>query len=214
MPRTRNRPMAAARMTVIEAWVFASLLGTAGVLYLTLLVNPLTAALGMFTLLTYVMIYTPMKRTSPWCTLVGAVPGAIPPVMGVTALHGSLTPLAWSLFLILFIWQLPHFFALALMYHRDYAAGGFRMFPLERDGDRKTRQQIILFAAALLPVGLTPVMVSNAGWLYGLGAAAMSLWFLRAAIACAQRLPGAEKRLFLVSIAYLPLLLAILMVDQ
>jgi heme o synthase len=214
MPRTRNRPLAAERLGLGEAWVFAGLLGSAGVAWLWFWVNPLTSLLGAITLLTYVLIYTPMKRRTPLCTLVGAVPGAIPPMMGVTAFENQITPLAIALFAILFVWQMPHFFALALMYERDYRAGGFRMLPSCTNGDHRTRSQIILFASGLLPISLMPLFTSNAGWLYGVGAALLGGLFLWAAVLCALRKPGAERRLFLTSIIYLPLVLGVMMLDQ
>lgn len=216
MRRTRNRPIPAGRVSQPEGLIFGATLGFAGVGYLAFATNPLTAFLGVITWITYLLIYTPMKRRSPMNTLVGAITGALPPAMGVTAVTGTITPLAAALFAILFVWQMPHFFALALMYKDDYATGGFRMLPNAADGDRRTRTQIVLFTAALLPISLIPVLanVSLAGWVYAIGATLLGLMFLRAAIACAWRTPGSEKRLFLASIAYLPALLAVLMIDQ
>ncbi|MFT3787813.1 MAG: heme o synthase [Tepidisphaeraceae bacterium] len=214
MPRTRNRPLAAGRVTTLETAIFATVLGIAGVVWLAVAVNALTALLGAVTLMTYVLVYTPLKRRSPLCTLVGAVPGAIPPMMGVTGFASHLTPLAWTLFAILFVWQLPHFFALALMYKKDYAAGGFKMLPLVEDGDARTRRQIVLFTLLLLPISLMPVFASNARLLYGGMATLLGAWFLFAALRCYHGHRGSERKLFLVSIIYLPLILTALMVDQ
>ncbi len=216
MRRTRNRPIASGRLSSSEGLIFGSALGIVGVGYLALAANPLTALLGAITWVTYMLIYTPMKRKSPYCTLVGAITGALPPAMGVTAVTNSITPLAAGLFAILFVWQMPHFFGLALMYKDDYGAGGFKMLPNCRDGDRRTRVQIIAWTAALIPISLIPtfVHISNAGWVYFFGAAALGLYFLNAAIKCAQRVPGSDRKLFLTSILYLPALLAVLMLDQ
>ena len=216
MRRTRNRPIAAGRISVAEGLIFGTLLGAGGVIYLAMAVNALTALLGIVTWLIYVMIYTPLKTRSPTNTLIGAITGALPPAMGVTAITGTITPLAIALFALLFVWQMPHFYALALMYRDDYAAGGFRMLPNEVNGDRRTRVQALLFAAALLPISLLPCLsnISHARWIYGIGATLLGLFFLRAAVNCAARKPGSEKKLFLASIAYLPAILTVLMVDQ
>ena len=216
MPRTRKRPLAAGRLGVVESIVFGSVLGVAGVAWLAVGVNLLTAGLGLLTLAIYVLVYTPLKRISPWCTLVGAVPGAIPPMMGVTAVMGQITPLAWTLFAILAAWQMPHFFALAIMYKNDYAAGGFRMLPNCPNGDARTRFQIIAYTAILLPISLLPIFTSDARWIYGVAATILGAWFMARAWAC--RKPAAdtknERRLFLASLLYLTLILAAVMVDQ
>lgn len=222
MRRTRNRPIAAGRVTPIEGLLLGAVLGAIGVTYLTLAVNVLTAVLGAATWLIYVLLYTPMKRRSWTNTLIGAITGALPPAMGVTAVTGQVTPLAIALFALLFIWQMPHFYALALMYRDDYADGGFRMLANEPAGDRRTRVQALLYAAALLPISLLPSIgllpgvspISRAGWLYAAGAILLGALFIRAAVRCAAREPGSEKKLFLASIAYLPAILAVLMVDQ
>ena len=216
MRRTQTRPIAAGRLTAVEGTIFGAALGIAGVGLLGVAVNPLTALLGFITWATYLLIYTPLKRRSPTNTLVGAVTGALPPAMGVTAVAGTITPLAAALFAILFVWQMPHFYALALRYRDDYAAGGFCMLPNCENGDRRTRVQAVLYAAALLPISLVPLShaVSQAGWIYGIGATLLGLFFLRAAIQCAGRKAGAERSLFFASITYLPLLLIVLMADQ
>jgi heme o synthase len=216
MRRTKDRPLAAGRISLGHGMAFGLMLGIAGVAYLFVAVNVLTGILGILTWLIYLLIYTPLKRHSPLNTLVGAITGALPPAMGVTAVTNSVTPLAIVLFAILFVWQMPHFFALALMYKDDYALGGFQMLPNATDGDRRTRSQAILFAAMLIPISLLPIFdtVSRAGWLYGIGAVALGILFLKAAIVCAKRQPKSEKKLFLTSILYLPALLAVLMLDQ
>ena len=216
MRRTRNRPVASGRATRFEAAAFGITLGVGGVAGLAMFVNVLTAALGLITIATYLFIYTPLKTRSPHNTLVGAITGALPPAMGVTAVTGSITPLAVALFALLFVWQMPHFYGLALMYRDDYTAGGFRMLPGEADGDRKARAQALLYAAALLPISLLPVVpiVSRAGLFYGVAAIVLGALFIRAAIRCAQRRPGSERKMFFASIIYLPLVLGALVVDQ
>jgi protoheme IX farnesyltransferase len=130
MPRTRNRPLPGGRVTPAEALAWGAVLGVAGVAYLLLMVNLLTALLGAFTLASYVWVYTPMKRVTSLNTVIGAVPGAIPPMMGWAAATGALGPEALALFGIMFLWQMPHFLAIAILYQRDYAAGGFKMLPV------------------------------------------------------------------------------------
>jgi heme o synthase len=216
MRRTANRAIPSGRITRFEATAFGVTLGLCGIGGLLLFVNLLTAALGLLTIATYLFIYTPLKTRSPLNTLVGAVTGALPPAMGVTAVTGSITPLAAALFALLFVWQMPHFFGLALMYRDDYAAGGFRMLPGELGGDRRTRVQALLFASALVPISLLPVLpsVSHARWIYGFAAIVLGAIFVRAAIRCAQRKPGADRKMFFASIIYLPLVLFALVVDQ
>jgi protoheme IX farnesyltransferase len=138
MPRTKNRPLPAGRVSPLEALLYGTILGISGVGYLVILVNPLTALLGAVTLLSYLFIYTPMKRWTTLNTVIGAVPGAIPPMMGVTAVTGVLSVQAISLFAILFFWQMPPFLAIAILYRQDYAAGGFKMLPVvdEERGNR------------------------------------------------------------------------------
>ena len=216
MRRTANRAIPSGRISRFEATVFGVALGLCGIGGLVLFVNVLTAALGLATIATYLFIYTPLKTRSPLNTLVGAITGALPPAMGVTAVTGSITPLAAALFALLFVWQMPHFFGLALMYRDDYAAGGFRMLPSELGGDRRTRTQALLFATALVPISLLPVLpsISHAGWIYGIAASVLGAVFVRAAIRCAQHKPGADRKMFFASIIYLPLVLFVLVIDQ
>src|SRR5215207_1337851 len=150
MHRTANRPLPAGRVSPLEALLLGVLLSCGGTLYLAALVNPLTAALGAFTIASYVFLYTPLKRWTTLCTVVGAVPGAIPPMMGWTAATDSLSPEAWALFGILFFWQMPHFLAIAILYRDDYARGGFKMLPVVDDDLFVTGRQTVLYAAALI----------------------------------------------------------------
>lgn len=215
MPRTRNRPLPAGLLTPPIALAYGTALSVIGTAWLAFLVNPLTALLGAITLLTYVLLYTPLKRRTWWCTLVGAVPGAIPPTMGFSGMTGQLGWGAATLFALLFVWQMPHFYGLALLYQDDYARGGFRMLPSETGGLARTARQIVGFCVLLLIVSLTPTIVGLAGPIYAAGAVALGTWFLWAGVQCARTLSRPDaRRLFIVSILYLPLVLGLLMLDR
>jgi protoheme IX farnesyltransferase len=217
MPRTRNRPLAAKRLKPEEALWFGVVLGVLGVTYLAILINVLTAALGAFTLLSYVLVYTPMKRRSTLNTVVGAVPGAIPPVMGWTAATNAFSIEAAALFGVLFLWQMPHFLAIAIMYKDDYAAGGFKMLPNADPKLSMTGRMIVLYAAALLPISVLPSVLTPAltGATYLVLAVVLGLGFLWFGIACAvYRARPDARRLFFASIVYLPLLLGAMMWDK
>jgi len=215
MPRTANRPLPGGRIQPIEALFLGVMLGCSGVVYLSLFVNPLTAALGAITLASYVFLYTPLKRWTTLCTVVGAIPGAIPPVMGFTAVHGGLSPGAVALFAILFFWQTPHFLAIAILYRRDYALAGFKMLPVVDNDMDMTGRQIILYASALIPVSLTPVYAGVAGQLYFVIAVFLGLAFLTFGVSCAATKARTDARkLFFASIIYLPALLGVMMFDR
>ena len=215
MRRTANRPLPAGRVTPLEALGFGVALSAGGSLYLALFVNSLTAALGAVTIASYVFVYTPMKRWSTLCTVVGAVPGAIPPMMGWSAATDGLSAEAWALFAILFFWQMPHFLAIAILYRDDYAAGGFKMLPVVDDALVVTGRQMVLYSAALVPVSLVPAVLGAAGPLYFGAATVLGLAFLVCSVACAARKGRADaRRLFFASIIYLPLLLAAMMLDK
>ena len=215
MRRTAGRPLPSGRIAPLEALVFGVALSVGGSLYLAALVNALTATLGVLTIASYVFVYTPMKRWTTLCTVVGAVPGAIPPLMGWAAATGGLSAEAWALFGILFFWQMPHFLAIAILYRDDYAAGGFKMLPVVDEGLVVTGRQMVLYAAALVPVSLMPAVLGTAGPLYFAAATALGLAFLGFSMACAARKGRADaRRLFFVSIVYLPLLLAAMMLDK
>jgi protoheme IX farnesyltransferase len=213
MPRTRNRPLPCNRITPMEAIFFGVSLGIVGIAYLAALVNPLTALLGAFTLLSYVAVYTPLKRHSTLNTVIGAVPGAIPPVMGFTAATGAITPASLALFGILFFWQMPHFLAIAVLYKRDYELGGFKMLPCVDEA--LTARQMVIYSLGLLPVSLMPVPLQVAGTIYFTAAVLLGLAFLSFAVSCAATRERRDARkLFFASIIYLPLLLAIMMIDK
>lgn len=211
MDRTKARPLAAGRMAPLEAAVFGAVLSAAGLAWLALGANLLTSALSAATMVSYLALYTPLKPRSSVCTLVGAIPGALPPVMGWAAARGSLEMGAWILFLILFFWQLPHFLALAWMYREDYARAGFPMLPVEEPTGASTGRQVVLQTLALLVVSLLPAGFGIAGEGYLVAALALGAGFLGFGVAfAAQRTRERASRLFLASIAYLPLLLGAL----
>lgn len=215
MPRTADRPLPAGRITPSEALLFGFPMGIVGVAYLALAVNFLTAGLGAITLLSYVLLYTPLKRHSSLNTVVGAIPGAIPPVMGFTAVQNALSPQALALFGILFLWQMPHFLAIAILYRDDYARGGFKMLPVIDRDLTLTSSQIILYSIALIPATLLPAGLGMAGAAYFCLATLLGLAFLTFGISAAASKTRADARkLFLASILYLPLLLGAMMIDK
>ena len=221
MRRTANRPIPAGRVSITQALGLAVALGVVGMLYLAVLSHPLAAALSASTLLLYVFVYTPMKRRSSLATIVGAVPGAVPPMIGCAAATGRIDPLAWVLFGILFLWQMPHFLAIAWIYRSDYARGGFPLLTLseEKEGGitsaERTAQQMMLYAAALIPVSILPTVLGVSGWPYLLGAVVLGVVFLGCSFAFgfAQDARSA-RRLLLVSVLYLPLVLILMVADR
>jgi protoheme IX farnesyltransferase len=215
MHRTRNRPLPSGRMDFTQVLAFGLVLSLAGTSYLCLAVNPLTGALAALTLGLYVVVYTPMKRVSSLCTVVGAVPGALPPVMGWAAAAGNVPVQAWVLFAILFFWQLPHFLAIAWAYRDDYARGGQPMLPVIDTTGVRTGRQIVLYCLALLPISLTPALLQVSGETYFWGALALGIGYLAAGLYAAQQRSIASARLLLrVSVVYLPLLLALMALDK
>jgi heme o synthase len=215
MRRTSSRPLPGGRLRVAEGAGFGVLLSIAGVAWLSLAVNTLAAVVAALTLASYVFVYTPLKRRSSLSTLVGAVPGALPPVIGWVAVTGSLTLPALVLFGIQFFWQMPHFLAIAWMYRDDYAAAGIPLLPVTEPDGRRTGRQALLYAAALWPVSLMPAVVGLAGTPYSLLATALGFAFIaQAALFARQRSMPTARRLFLVSITYLPLLWAALVADR
>jgi len=214
MERTRLRPIPAGRMAPQEALAFGLAVAGAGLVLLAT-INGLTALLGLAALASYVLAYTPLKRLTSLCTVVGAIPGALPPMMGWAAARGSLDPGAWALFGILFLWQLPHFLAIGWIFREDYARGGFPMLTV-LDGDgRSTARQMMLYSAALIPVTLAAGALASAGIGYLSGALALGLVFFAASTRFAwKRSVAAARVLFLVSILYLPALLGLLVFDR
>ncbi|MFG0251503.1 MAG: heme o synthase [Phycisphaerales bacterium JB038] len=215
MHRTRRRPLPRGVVSVPHAAILGVSLGVVGVVMLALFVNPLTAGLGAANILIYLLLYTPLKTRSTLNTLIGAICGAVPPVMGWTAATGSLAGGGWVLGGILFVWQIPHFLALAWMYREDYQRGGYRMLPVVDAEGRFTGPVAVLYCLALVPVSLLLTALGHVGWFYAVGALVLGLLFLVAAVRLRQRLDDrSARRLFLASIAYLPLLLLLIVLDR
>jgi heme o synthase len=215
MRRTQNRPLPSGRMQPTTVMLFGGITSVAGLVYLALTVNLLTSVLGAITLISYVFIYTPLKRVTWVNTLVGAIPGALPPLMGWTAARNELSGEGWALFAILAFWQLPHFFAIAWMYRDEYAKAGFVMLPsVDADGSR-TAQQSVSNTLALLLASLFPFLWHISGKAYLASAIILGAGFLFYAIQFSRQMTHARARqLFLASIIYLPLLLAALVLDK
>jgi len=212
MKRTVRRPLPSGRLTPRESLAFGAVLGVAGTAYLAAAVTPLAALLAALTAASYLLVYTPLKRLTSLATVVGAVPGAIPPMIGWAAARGRLDPGAWVLFLILFFWQMPHFLALAALYRKDYARAGFRVLSVEDPGGASTGRQSVLYALALLVVSLLPTPLGMAGPLYFFGALALGGGFVYYGVRLAAS-PGnhaCATFLFRYSLIYLPALCALM----
>jgi heme o synthase len=213
MRRTARRPLAAGRLNPSHVLWFGISLSIAGVLYLAAL-NVLTALLGALTLLSYLFLYTPLKRKTPMCTLVGAFPGAAPSLIGWAAARGRIDPEAWVLYLIVFLWQFPHFMAIAWMYRDDYSRAGYRVLPAQAR-DRFVTWQTFVCSLALVPVALFASITGGSGVLYSAGAAVLSLAFLYFSERFAfHRSNTTARQLLASSIFYLPLLFTLLMLDK
>jgi protoheme IX farnesyltransferase len=215
MDRTRHRPLPEGRVHPGEALVLGCVLLVAGVGVLALAVEPLAAVVTAAIAITYLFAYTPLKRVSSLCSLVGAVPGALPPVAGWAAARGTLGPEPWILFAIMFLWQIPHTLAIGRMYRDDYARAGIRVLPVvDRDG-RTTGLQAVCNCLALLPVALLPTVVGLAGAAYFLVALVLGLAFLWSAVGLARGGRAADaRRLLFTSLVYLPVVLAAMALDK
>ena len=215
MDRTRARPLPAGRLQPLEAWLFGVALTLAGTAYLAALVNPLVALVTLATTILYLFAYTPLKRRTPLCTLVGAVAGALPPVAGWAAARGDVAPGAWVLFAILFLWQLPHTLAIARLYRDDYARAGVRVLPVVDPDGASTGRQVVLACVALVCVSLLPAVAGWTGPIYLAGALVLGLAF--SAVGVEQALvpsPRAARHVLLASLIYLPLLLGLMAFDR
>lgn len=211
MERTRNRPMVQGRLSIGRANQWAYGLSALGVLMLWFGANPLAAALALATLLLYVWVYTPMKTRSSLATVVGAVPGALPPMIGWAASRGSAEFVSWTLFAIMFLWQLPHFLAIAWMYRDDYARAKMPMLPVIDADGAMTGRQAVMYAGALVPMSVMPMIFGLAGRAYGIGALVLGITLAVVAVVFAMHRSRENARtLFLASIAYLPLLLILM----
>src|SRR5579864_8439476 len=222
MARTKNRPLPARRMRLSTGFTAGILAVLSGSLYLAFATNALTGFLALATVAAYLGFYTPLKRLSPISTLVGAFPGAMPPLLGWTAIRGKIEVEAVVLFTIVFVWQFPHFQAIAWLYREDYAAGGIKMLPVVDQGGRSVVRQMLAYSSVLIPVSLLPSLLHMAGKLYLCGALALGLaflWFnLRLAITNLPTTAPASKKfarqLLQASVTYLPLLFALMMIDS
>jgi protoheme IX farnesyltransferase len=215
MRRTRSRPVPAGRLGAPEGTWFGVLLSISGLALLAFGVNVTAASVAGATLISYVLVYTPLKRRTSLATLVGAVPGALPPVIGWSAVTGSISLPALILFGIVFFWQMPHFLAIAWLYRDDYTQAGIPLLPVVEPDGRRTAQQALIYAAALWPVSLLPVVVGLGGVPYMVVATALGLFFVWLAVGFARERSMANARtLFLFSILYLPLLLGALVADR
>ncbi len=215
MARTRRRPLPSGRVTTGAAIWFATAITTGGVVYLGLTVNLLTAGLAALTFASYVLLYTPLKRKTSLNTLVGAVPGALPIVGGWTAAGGSLGVAVVALFWILFLWQLPHFLALAWLYREDYRASGLQMLSVADEDGRDTGRMALLYAMALLPISLLPTLLGITGTWYFVGALVLGLAYVAAGTGLlVGATPARAWRLFFTSILYLPALLTLMVLDK
>jgi protoheme IX farnesyltransferase len=215
MRRTADRPLPSGKMSARHALLFGSALSAAGFLDLWLGVNLLSALIGAFTLASYLFLYTPMKQRTWWSTTVGAVPGAMPPVIGFAAAAGTLTAQSWVLFAILFLWQFPHFYSIAWMYKDDYARAGIRMLPVVEPDCRSTARQIVLFGIALIPASLIPAMLGMSGRIYLIGALLLGLWFLYSGIRVAlERSILRARNVLVTSVLYLPLIYGLMLLDR
>jgi protoheme IX farnesyltransferase len=215
MRRTSSRPLPAGHLQPETVLAFGAACSVGGLLWLAFAVNPLTALIGAITLFCYLFVYTPLKRVTWMNTLVGAVPGALPPVMGWTAARGELSAEGWALFGIVALWQLPHFFAIAWLYRDDYARAGFKMLPSVDPDGRRTAHQSVAYTLALLVVSVCPFALKLAGLVYLGSALVLGGGFAVCAVQFAQTLSDARARvLFFASIVYLPLLLAVLTLDK
>lgn len=215
MRRTRNRPLPAHRLQPLEGLLFATALTLAGVLLIVASSNVLAGAVALATLVVYAAIYTPLKRKTSFSTVIGAIPGALPPIIGWAAIANELPIKAWVLFGIMFLWQLPHFLAIAWMCRDDYTRAGFPMLPvLEPDG-RSTGRQSVVYAAALIPLSLAPTLMHMAGDVYFAGALVLGLAFLWLAWRFARSRADRDARtLFFGSIIYLPVLWIFMIADK
>ena len=217
MERTRRRPLPSGQLSKRSAFIFGNTLAILGILIMWFGANPLAASLVLITLLSYLFIYTPLKRVSSWNTIIGAFPGALPPLTGWAAATNSLGPLGWILFGILFCWQIPHFMAIAWMFREDYAKGKLKMSTVLDPTGRSAGRQAVLYAVALLVLSLLPCLLHYSSWFfYGVVAVIAGVWMLRRSIGFWRSIDKnrTARRLFLASICYLPFILIVIVLDR
>jgi len=215
MRRTATRPLPAGKLLPWEALAFGAALTVLAEIYLLLLVNPLSAWLGLTVIAGYLFGYTPLKTRTSLSTLVGAFPGAVPPLIGWTAARGTMSIEAGVLFAILFLWQFPHFLAIAWMYREDYSRAGILMLPVVEPNGRLTAQQIVVYTVMLIPVSLLPTVLGMSGRVYFYGAIVLGLLFLYSSIRAAFSMSRQQaRRLLLASVLYLPLLFILMVLNK
>jgi protoheme IX farnesyltransferase len=215
MDRTAKRPIPTGRVAPNEALIFGLIQCLAAEIYLFFLVNPMTAVLGLTVIVGYVLLYTPLKTRTSACTAIGAIPGAMPPLMGWTSAADEITLGAWALFAMLFLWQFPHFLAIAWMYRDEYAKAGIKMLPVVEPSGRITARQIVLFTIMLLPISLAPFFLQFAGPVFLIGATVLGIWFLvESVLAARAKTVERARRLLMVSVLYLPLIFALAVIDH
>jgi protoheme IX farnesyltransferase len=215
MRRTEARPLPSGKLAPGEALLFGLGLSIVATVYIGVLINWLTAMLGVLTFASYLFVYTPLKTRTTLSTVLGAFPGAMPPLMGWTSARGEVTLEAWVLFAILFLWQFPHFLAIAWMYRDDYARAGIKMLPVVEPEGRVTSQQIVAYTLMLLPVSLMPAMLGLAGTVYMVGATLLGLVFLFYSVRAARaKTIWRARQLLLASVLYLPALFALMVFNR
>jgi protoheme IX farnesyltransferase len=215
MERTRTRPMPDGRLSVTEAGAFAITIAVTGLLVLGLGANLLAMLVALATLLTYVCVYTPLKLRTSFATVIGAVPGALPPMIGWAAATGTLSREAWAMFAIVFLWQMPHFLAIAWLYREDYARAGFPLLPVTEPDGHSTARAVLAYGAALLPVSLVPTLIGLTTPPYFVGALALSASYLAlSALFARNRQRSDALRLFIGSIVYLPLVWGLMILTR
>jgi len=215
MDRTKNRPIPTGKISWQNAAIYGSLWIIFGVIVLFTKTNTTTTLLSVVTIILYLCIYTPMKRFSTLNTIIGSIPGAIPPMGGWAAATGNLSQGSWLLFGILFFWQMPHFMAIAILYAKDYKQGGFKMLPSEYPGSKHTNYHILFFSIALIGTSIGLFILKLAGVLYAVGAAIIGMWFLWVALKVFYNLNNKNaKQLLYASFIYLPILLLLIILDK
>lgn len=215
MHRTRLRPLPDGRLQPIDALVFGTSITAGGLIYLTLTVNPLSALVTAAIVVSYLFAYTPLKQKTSLCSVVGAIPGALPPVIGWVAARETLDIEAWVLFTIMFLWQMPHSLAIGWLYRDDYARAGFRLLPVVDPAGKSTGRQIVSNCLALLAVGLLPTLIGFAGTIYFFSALVLGSIFLWYGVSLAlSGSQAAARRLLFASLIYLPLLLGVMALDK
>ncbi|MDD5544779.1 MAG: heme o synthase [Acidobacteriia bacterium] len=214
MKRTTHRPLPQGRIQAFPALIFGVALCVFAEIYLAVEINALSAVLGLFTLVSYLFVYTPLKTRTPWCTFLGAFPGAMPPLVGWVAARDQISWGGWVLFGILFLWQFPHFHSIAMLYREDYQRAGIRMLPVVEDDNRATSREILIYTLALFPLSLAPSFLKMSGTIYLLGAVLLGLAFIYFAFRCAREKTKKQARfLLLASVFYLPLLFGLMVLN-